>query len=57
MHQKVSTSAKLVVAIGIQASCRKNRATASTAYGMVDAVPATEATPAHAVKRVSHYFS
>ena len=58
IHQKLSTSAATVVAIGItqiQTSWKQNRASATTAQ--VATVHATAATPANAVNTVSHYFS
>ena len=58
VHQKLSTSAATVVAIGItqiHTSWRQNRASATTAQ--VATVPATAAIPADAVNTVSHFFS
>ena len=58
VHQKLSTSAYTVVTMSItqiHTSCRQQRASAITAQ--VATVPATAATPADAVKSVSHYFS
>ena len=57
VHQKVSTSANTIVAMSItqiHTSWTQNRASATTAQ--VSTVPATAATPAIAVIKVSHYF-
>ena len=58
MHQKLSTSAYTVVTMSItqiHTSWTQNRASATMAQ--VATVPATAATPAIAVIKVSHYFS